>query len=274
MNIPANTQRYYLFDGALLNSTAPSWLLEQPGLYRLYDDLGEQAASVGPWLLPTTDPVNEYTRTLLTSGTEQRFACSGLTCRAPLPALLEHLRALRYLQSGGTQRYYFRYADGRAFSDLWRTLTPAQRRATLGPINTWNHLDLTGNVHKALAPHPDEVAAEVSLPLRLQPQQWHQLIENGRIGELFDATAQIDDGLPPHGQPHERYHWTCQTYAWLRRMGVESVPVQVAANRVIWQTAGLLLKQEQFQSALLQAQRSGDISRVLEFAQIGTGRRT
>ncbi|MFC5697760.1 DUF4123 domain-containing protein [Pseudomonas sp. GCM10022186] len=271
LNSPhTSTHTYYLFDGALLLGTPQlPWLLEQPGRHRLYEDLGEQAANVGPWLPPATAPLHEFTRGLLSSALDQRFACSGLVCQAPLPELLEHLRALRYLEARNGQRYYFRYADGRAFSDVWQALTPGQQDATLGPIEAWHHSDRSGLRSVRAQPRP---TAEASLPLQLHPRQWHELIESGRIGELFDAACRADQSLPPQGQARQRYTWTQQTYAWLHRLKVDALSVQVAAILVIWRTAGLLLKEEQFEAALRRAQRTGDISHVLAFASLGTGR--
>ncbi|NBA97761.1 DUF4123 domain-containing protein [Pseudomonas sp. R5(2019)] len=262
---------YYLIDGALLLGTPHHrWLLEQPELQRLYQDEGDMAANAGPLLLPSSTSVRAWTGTLAQGNPDAIFACNAFRSEAPLDMLLAHLKALRFLHTNGGRRYYFRYADGRAFASVWHTLTAEQRQATLGPIPAWHHYDAFGTECCAGPVQSDACTPPTALPLHLRPEQWHQVLEAGRLGERVNAAAALQVGPPPQGTRAQRYTWAAETDRWLKRLGVDALPVQVAATLVVWQTAGLVLRAEQFAAALRKAQVSGDLDGVLAFSQLAT----
>lgn len=261
---------FFLFDGALLHGTPQQvWLLEQPWTVRLYDDLGEQAKLVGPLLLPASVDKGELAQALATSDSPRRFACSRLTCSQSPDVLEKHLRDLRHLLAGEAQRYYFRYADGRALSAVWSTLTPEQQLAAMGPISLWEYIDHGGELTALTPPAiaPDQDVAR--LPLRLEPAQWHQVLEAGRIGELFESTEQL---LSPDVETHtlaQRHEWTRQTWHWLRSLNIEPGPLYAAANLAVWQAAGKIKGDPAFEAALLEVQNGGDMARILAFGETG-----
>jgi hypothetical protein len=271
MNMTTRSEEcFFLFDGALLHGTPQhAWLLEQPWTVRLYDDLGEQARLVGPLLLPASVDKGELAQALATSSSSRRFACSRLTCSQSPEVLEQHLRDLRYLLAGEAQRYYFRYGDGRAFSAVWSTLTPEQQRAAMGPISLWECVDhgeeLTAITPPAIA--PDQGVP--GLPLRLVPAQWHQVLETGRIGELFESTEQL---LSPDAEDHssaQRHEWTRQTWHWLRSLSIEPGPLHAAVNLAMWQTAGEITGAPAFEAALRESQNDGDLTRIVSFGATG-----
>jgi len=261
---------FFLFDGALLHGTPQhAWLLEQPWTVCLYDDLGEQARLVGPLLLPASVDGGELAQALATAGSSQRFACSRLTCCQSPEALERHLRDLRYLQAGEAQRYYFRYGDGRALAAVWSTLTPEQQLAAMGPISSWEYVDhgeaLTAITATAIS--PDRAVA--GLPLRLAPAQWHQVLESGRIGELFESTGQLLSPDVEDHSPAQRHEWTRQTWHWLRSLKLEPGPLYAAVNLAMWQTAGAIKGVPAFEAALSEARNDGDLARILAWGTTG-----
>ncbi|CAD5108262.1 DUF4123 domain-containing protein [Zestomonas carbonaria] len=267
--IVPSTESFFLFDGALLHASPEhAWLLEQEDTLHLYDDLGEQAIAVGPLLLPATPATGKIAQAMATSTEPMQFAISRLTGRLSTDRLDRHLRRLRYLETDNAQRYYFRYADGRAFEAVWRTLEPEQQAALLGPIISWEHIGRDGRLHKRVPPSLRQDQAPAPLPLRLQPRQWHLALEAGRIGELFDSTLHANARPAYQGDPEQWYAWTEQTYHWLRRLGIDKPPVRLAANRVMWQTAGLVYRHTQFEQALIDAQRSDDTSHLLDYGEL------
>ncbi|PCE27319.1 hypothetical protein BWP39_02145 [Paraburkholderia acidicola] len=167
--------------------------------------------------------------------------------------------------AGEAQRYYFRYGDGRAFAAVWSTLKPEQQLSVLGPISLWEYADhgeeLTAITPPAISPDQDLPG----LPLRLAPAQWHQVLEAGRIGELFESTEQL---LSPDAEDHSlarRHEWTTHTWHWLRSLNIEPGPLHAAVNLAMWQTAGAIKDVPAFEAALRESQNDGDLTRIVTF---------
>ncbi len=260
---------YFLFDGALLHGTPEhAWLLEQKSARCLYDDMGDEAKRVGPLLIQATPDSGDLAQCLALGDSALQFASSRLICHQPTSLLDQHLRQLRYLQAGEDQRYYFRFADSRAFHAVWATLDADQQAATLGPIESWEYIHRNGTTIKISAAQNPRGTSMPQLPLALAPTQWHQVLDAARIGELLDATQEALAPQPP-GQLAQRHTWTTQTIDWLRRLHIQHPPLLLAANQVMWQTEGLVFKQAVFEAALRDAQRSGNLAQVLSFGKLG-----
>lgn len=261
---------YFLFDAALLHGTEHhAWLLAHPHARCLYDDLGEQAVTVGPLCMEATQEVADVAQDLARSGDARRFACARLVCHAPIAALERHLRQLRHLVTGGDQRYYFRYADSRATRAVWRALTEQQQADMLGPITSWDVINEHGRTsHLLPAGRQHQPSTSASLPLVLSPSQWHQVLETSRIGELMEATYDALADTPCQGDDAQRRSWTLQTMEWLRHLGVDSVPLQVATNQVMWLTGGIIYRESLYAAALREAKASGRVDRLLAFSAI------
>ena len=262
MNRPVE---WALFDGALLHGTSEhERLMAHEDMQAIYGDLGDEAASVGPLLLPACALVVEILQGLTGA---KRFACAKLVCDRPVEALTGHLRALRRLHSGESA-FYFRYADHRALGAVIAVLDREELRTLLGPIEAWHYLARDG---RATALHASQAAeGPPSPPLHLEPCQWHAVLEAGRIGELYDATAAwADEAHPPcHGDEPQRYAWTAQAYHLLNRLRITDAPIRTAANLVTWQSAGRLLKDAVFGYTLREVQGGDSIERVFEFGQL------
>lgn len=255
----------FLFDGALLQgSPFLASLLEHPGLGRLYEEEGEQAAQVGPLLLPAESKVHHWVSQLAQQNIDFAYGFNILRSPARAEIILDHLRGLRFISAGNKRHYYFRFADGRAFATVWATLTPQQRQSVLGPLQEWHHHDHAG-VARCARPsqeHPPGPSAE---SLELLPNQWHQVLAATRIAELFHATSKINYGPPAQGSHAERYAWTVRAVAMFQRLKADAVPVRMATTLAVWQTAARVLDEESFEHAVRQAQATGDIRGILSF---------
>lgn len=257
---------YFLFDGALLLDTpVHAELFAQPHAVKLYADLGESAAAVGPLLIPATSAVGALAQTLATGESAQRFASSRLICPRGIDVLAAHLHRLRYLhgQQIDSPRYYFRYADSRGFAALWNTLPPEQQTGVLGPVESWEWLDPSGRF--IMARHAPNAAGDL-LPLRLQPAQWNQLLEPARIGELLAMTMQAMPHLARRGLLGQHYAWTRSAYRWLHRHRFDEPALQVVVNAAVWQTDGAVIDQPVFEGFVRDAKRRDQIEDILQFS--------
>ncbi|MGV5311690.1 DUF4123 domain-containing protein [Pseudomonas aeruginosa] len=274
MNVPMST--FFLFDGALLHGTAlHERILEEPEIRLLYDDQSPQAARIGPLLLPACREVAQMISQLATSNSELVFGYNLLRGPAHLDQIQQHLQQLRFIHALSGKRYYFRFADGRAFATVWQALSIDQRHAMLGPVKEWYHYDPAGRECCGRADPQRSTSPASALPLQLQPDQWHQVLNATRVGELFVATLNVNYGPPAQGTRAQRYAWTTQIHERLQQLRVDKPPVRIAATWVVWQTAGSVLGEELFVAALKEANNSGDISGVLAFGHLSsTSRRS
>lgn len=267
MNIPMST--FFLFDGALLHGTAlHDHILKEPEIRLLYDDESPQAARIGPLLLPARREVAQMISQLATSNSDVVFGYSLLRGPARLDQIHQHLQKLRFIHAVSGKRYYFRFADGRAFANVWQTLSIEQRQAMLGPVQEWHHYDPAGRECCGRADPLQSTSPANGLPLQLQPDQWHQVLNATRVGELFLETSNVNYGPPTQGTRTQRYAWTTQIHERLQQLRVQDTRVRIAATLVVWQTAGYVLGEELFEAALKKANSSGDISGVLAFSHL------
>lgn len=258
------THNYFLFDGALLHDIAHrDRILEEPGIRLLYEDEGPQAARVGPMLLPACQSVAQLMNQLSASNPDVMFGYGVLRVSAPMAQLLQHLRHLRFIHASNGKRYYFRFADGRAFSNVWQTLSPEQRQAVLGPVQEWHHHDTAGRECCVRQDPRGAASSGDSLPLQLRPEQWHRMLNATRVGELFLSASNINHRPRRQGTNLQRYVWTAQIQERLQRLRVHNPAVRTAAVLVVWQTAAQVLHDDRFEAVLREADRTGDVSCIL-----------
>lgn len=269
MSVPMHT--FFLFDGALLHDTAlHDHLLKALENRLLYEDESPQAARIGPLLLPARPEVTRMISEQATSHSELLFGYSVLRSAACLDQIQQHLQQLRFIHTVSGKRYYFRFADGRAFANVWQTLSLEQRQAMLGPVQQWHHHDPAGRQCCGRTAPRQSTRPASALPLQLQPDQWHQVLNATRAGELFLATSKVNYGPPAQGTRAQRYAWTTQIHEELQRLRIQDTPVRIAATLVVWQTAGYVLGEEVFEAALKKANHSGDISGVLALGHLSS----
>ncbi|WP_313700848.1 DUF4123 domain-containing protein [Achromobacter sp.] len=265
---------FFLFDGALLHDTAlHELLLKDPEIRLLYEDESPQAARIGPMLLPARQEVARMISQLATDNSELVFGYSLLRSTVRLDQIQQHLQQLRFIHAVSGKRYYFRFADGRAFANVWRTLSTDQRQAILGPVQQWHHYDPAGRQCCGRTAPQQSTSPASALPLQLRPDQWHQVLNATRVGELFLATSKVKYGPPAQGTRAQRYAWTTQIHDRLQQLRIRDTPVRIAATLVVWQTAGFVFGEEVFEAALKKASGSGDISGVLALGGLSAARK-
>ncbi|ULU23934.1 DUF4123 domain-containing protein [Dyella terrae] len=256
----------YLLDGALLRQhglTLDTLALADTAY--LYSDLGQDAASVGPILLPETPAALAFANSLINAEDSRRFATSLLTYRGPLESLRDHLSQLRYLETthDNPRHYFLRYADMRVFEVLAGVVTAEQCRGLLGPIVRWSFVAPDKTFLELSPPGPPNGAIS-ALPLRVSPSQLDSFLRNSRYHELLHATLAHRPGLAQRGNLGQQHAWTQQAHDWLLEQHIQHGGLQVVVNEAVWRTHGAALSSSEF-IALVQ---QGTDDRQLERARV------
>ncbi|CAG9194146.1 conserved hypothetical protein [Paraburkholderia tropica] len=254
--------RAYLFDGALLREHGESLdALQTTQAIYLYRDLGDEAAAVGPILVPDTQAVQAFANRLVNAEDSRRFTASLLISRVSLASLAEHLSRLRYVETTheAPRRYFLRYADTRVLSALRQVATPEQQHDLMADVERWVWVT------------PDKAFLELrrdiewngtssGLPLQFTPEQLTRFIRQGRYHELLQATLDHCPESATLGTLGERHEWTRQASEWVRAQDIRDAGIQVAVNESAWRTRGAAMASDEFVSVVREAVQEGSTS--------------
>lgn len=250
--------RFYLFDGAILCEHGEDVdVIRSTEATHLYGDLGEEAARVGPVLIPETPVVLAFANHLISSEDSRRFATSLLFFGGHQSVLAGHLSQLRYLHTShdNARRYFLRFADTRVLDGLSRVLISSQIHALLGCIRRWVWVapDKTFLEFKT----PVDERASAGLPLQLSTEQLSGFLRQGRYHELLNATQIQRPALNERGNLGERHAWTQQAHCWLEEHKIQHGGIRVAVNEATWRTQASVLAADDFAAVVRQAAKEG-----------------
>lgn len=93
-------------------------------------------ADAGPWLAALDG--NAGLRNWLHALDMQPGAVARVSADVAFDALFDHLEQCLDLRLADGSLALFRFWDGRALYRFWRVMTPAQRKAFLGPVLRWS----------------------------------------------------------------------------------------------------------------------------------------
>ncbi|WP_066092781.1 DUF4123 domain-containing protein [Xanthomonas massiliensis] len=236
---------FILFDSAIVPLDRIVSIIDDgyPG-HCLYADWGEEAKSVSPWLLAPSSRVAELVRDLREGG-QHAHGVSRLATSASADAIVLHLRRLQTMFAD-RKRYYLRYADARAFSDLWSVLDPAQRRALLGPIAAWE-ASAAGESSRYIDPDDGRTLAQsVTLPLRLSSRQFGELLRAQRDTQRWSIWLKTQPQLCEGYSPAELRKLSRLTGEWLRAQGALPERVVQAVGVAVLRSGGEVLGHPEF----------------------------
>ncbi|MFD0740115.1 DUF4123 domain-containing protein [Lysobacter koreensis] len=243
---------YLLFDGIQIMSTALTPTLKAMATFRIYDDLGEEAADVGPILVESDVAVEAWV-----ADPEPRaplsYAISRLQSDAPLESLGLHLRAIRYLHLTSYEQHFLRYADTRVLTSLMQVLSRPQKQGLLGPIQRWTIKDRMGNnVH-----HEKSQSESVELPLKLTSAQQLELLRLSRPDQLLAEVIADDSALAEIGSDAERHAWAREALEFLEVHRARSFPYRLAVGSTAVRTSGRALQDPGFARAVVTSLETG-----------------
>ena len=255
--------RFVLFDAAIVPIESIRSLVDDGVCARcLYEQWGAGAERVSPWVLADGPGVRELAQDMRASRTHA-FGVSSLMSRVPMDELAEHLMRLQYLFCGH-DRYFLRYADGRAFADLWEVLRPEQRTCLLGPVQRWNA--------RACAPR-DYMSGESEdrlfgsgegqrPPLRLMRAQFGRLIRAQRITQRWAVWETEQPLLARKFTPARLRDLAVGVGDWLQTHQVVAGPTLRAVGMAALRSNGDVLESPDFPEAVAEHARKRETGEI------------
>lgn len=242
--------KYIVFDGAQLESAEIAYLRERDDCHALYADMGDEAAAVGPWLAPAKGEIDALAAAVEASR-PRRYGIIRLLGDVDSVRLTGHLSRLRYLYGDDEQRYFFRFADSRAFDNVWRALDPAQKAGLFGPVVEWAYTNRSGRHTVRTA--PDGIEPQQP-PWRLTEAQFNTVLDLSWPDQLLAATLERELDLMVLHREVEYYAWTQRTCELARTLAIDSHPLHLAMNTAVLRTAGHAFDDPAFKAAVAKAQ--------------------
>lgn len=238
-----------------------------PEAHAMYRDMGEDAARLGPWLLPFSAAVESSVEAWRA---QTEMACFGISrldadaCRGELIRHLDKLRHVCALRQPST-RFFLRYADQRGVSALWPCLPAAQKRAFLGPIRRWEWIGPDNVSAGLVAESDDHDGPVVSFPLRLHARALQSLVQEARKGDLLVAAERAYPDFNGEMPLARRWNAARATWDWGQSRGIKA-PAVLMASLVMAARRGLwLLENDGFTHAAYQAEERSDPTSLLDF---------
>jgi|GEM_PF-5690604 len=255
---------FVLVDGALARGMLDCQaLLRQPGVWAIYEDLGTEAAAVGPIL--TTTPANMLidAGTLANASLPARrawgYAHASLQTSEDAAAVVTHLRRSRYLYTQDGQRFFLRYADARCLLALWAALEEPQRKALLGPVERWTVLSADRKSVSLLA---SAVNQAVTTPLKLNGRSLETLTRAMWSWSLLGAAEEADEALVEKGSDASALLWCDRATAIANEEPRSGFAVETMLAVALIRSDGRADSDATFHQALHRARQANDAHEI------------
>lgn len=223
----------------------------------LYADLGDEARLISPWLLESSSPAETLVRDMRDSK-RHTHGVARLAAPTSIDVVVLHLHQLRTLLAD-RKRYYLRYADGRALSDLWGVLDSTQRQALLGPIDTWEAC-ATDEPCRYLVSYESRSRAEaVSMSLRLSSHQFGELLQAQRDTQRWSTWLATQPQLCDGYSLKDLRDLSRLTGKWLRTQGALPERVVQAVGVAVLRSKGEVLGHPELAGKLRQGAVGDDL---------------
>jgi hypothetical protein len=249
---------YHLLDGSLLGELP--WfqnLTQSADAVALYEDLGPEAVSVGPWLVPVTSG------RVGVVGLPQCHGVSTLSTEASAEQLLAHLYSIRQVQTDDGQSFYFRFADTRTLSAASRAWKPKLLAAIKGPVQEWLYTDRYQT--------PIEFAHGVAQTTAALPQlklaQFEALINAGQADRIALELQELNE---PELQPvtqAQQFRSVEGAVKLMQQHEISRYPVQIEIARKAVLTQGHALDHAEFIALCKKAQLNGHFEAITNWEQ-------
>jgi hypothetical protein len=257
--------RFQLVDGALVGEFVDAAALMGRGdVTAVYTDLGASAAQAGPWLAPVGAVVlsRPEDNTRLKQARALRYGFAELSAPCTSEELLLHLREQRYVQTADGQRFFFRYADARAFRAMWAVLTPTQRHRLMGPIEQWAVKD---EDEQLCLHHAPKVAEGTPSSLMLSEAATDSLTKSMWPWVLLSAAEEADASTVARGSDGEKVRWAVAVSATCTRHGPAPFSVETVAAVAYILSDGRAGSDPEFVSRLQSCCRDRDPGALLQW---------
>jgi Domain of unknown function (DUF4123) len=253
---------WWLVDGAMASREAQTQsLLQHIDAIALYADLGEQAASVGPWLLPGDIAINPANVAL-----PARLGISQLHTDVTLEALLSHAKSIRQIRTDDGQSFFLRFADTRVLHAAAVALAPKHLARIKGPVLEWRCWDRAGTP-TTFAPGPvNTKAAASSAPVVLSLKAFEALIDAGLPDQMLVMLQELTD--PRLTDLHAPARFACleKAAAFVQQHGIESFAFRRAVARHSVLSGATALTNLGFLEVLKESRQTGQVASLEQWA--------
>jgi Domain of unknown function (DUF4123) len=218
----------YLFDAGGLLADEVDRLRRSPSVLWLYEHTGDaRAEALGPVMVAATPDVVAVGASV-SQDADRNWAISALCAQESFERLGRHIRTLRQIHTQDGQRYYWRFADSRCLTAMWKQLDKRQQLGVLGPINRWQFHARNGRPVDLGSPinHVLQSAGIAQGALRLSDQQLSGLLDAVWPDQLLASVVEQHPGALNHLNPFDRHVHAQAVCDWLREAGEERYPVQ------------------------------------------------
>lgn len=249
---------YHLLDGALLKDV--DWfahISQSPDAIALYQDLGEDAMHVGPWLVPANSGPLGTVALPLTHG------ISTITTQASVEQLVQHLHQIRHIQTDDGQSFYLRYADTRTLSAITQAWPAKLQAAIKGPIDDWQYTDRYAQpVHFA-----KDVPQQLAPLQKIKLAQFEALINAGQADRIALELQEFNEAdlQPVTNAAQFSYIEQAIHFVEKPKVGRYSLQIEIARQAVL--TQGRALQNPQFIALVEQAMDGGDNAPVTDWKE-------
>lgn len=253
-----HASEFILFDGAIVPMDRITSIIRDgyPGCC-LYEDLGDEARRVSPWLLSLPSPAED----LAVEMSGSRITAHGvnrLSAQTSIRTVALHLKRLQAVFADN-KPYYLRYADGRSLADLWEVLNPIQRAILLGPVKAWESCPADTPSRYIAARDNHELSPDKMLPLRLSTEQFCRLMRAQRDTQRWTTWLKMQPALVAGYTLEELRYLSKRTGAWLR-VREDALPPRLvhAVGVAALRSKGEVFEHPGFADAVRHGVESGD----------------
>ena len=231
----------WLIDAGALRPDELAVLRQASDVHFVYAGLGEpEAETLGPVLVAAQSNVDGLVDALQ-SDLQRCWAVAELSFGGGWRAMIRHVTVHRFIRTQDKARYFLRYADARCWAVVWRLLTARQKRALMGPIESWRHLDRDGHwqtldMRDAWTVSNDAVVQ--GLEVRLDDGQLARLLEAVWPDQLLSSVLEDQPHLRGRGTPSWLHAMSSMVCEWCRQQEEERFPVQKACLATVLQHEG------------------------------------
>ncbi len=249
---------YHLLDASLLKDV--DWfqsLIASADAVALYQDLGDEAMGVGPWLVPAQSGAVGATALPQTHG------ISIIATQASLDKLVQHLHHIRQIQTDDGQSFYLRFADTRTLSAITQAWPPKLQAAVKGPIDQWHYTDR----YQASIEFAKDAPQNLSTLPQLKLAQFEALVNAGQADSIALELQEFDEqGLQPVTNAQQFSH-VVSAAKFIEKHGIQRHQIQIELARQAVLTQGRALQNAQFTDLVEKVRTSGEFAAITNWKE-------
>lgn len=249
---------YYLLDGSLLKDL--DWfqnLTQSADAIALYQDLGEEAIGVGPWLVPARSADVSAVKL------PQSHGISTITTQASLEQLVQHLHQIRQIRTDDGQSFYLRFADTRTLNAITQAWPAKLQAAIKGPVNDWKYVDRYKKPIHFAKDLPQNLAA---LPL-LKLAQFEALVNAGRADRFALELQDFNETNLHPVTDAQQFNNVELAVKFVEKEGIQRYALQIEIARKSVLTQGRALQNTQFVALVKQVQTNGEFIAITDWKE-------